>query len=184
MGLASGAFSAYALLCVHLQPTRLRRGAASEPGVLSASEFAVLSAVADRICPDLGPGNPGALALGGPEMLTKLIASSSAGLVKQLKQALAVLESPVVGLLTGERIRPFTQLAPAEQDAVLHSFRYSSLPPKRAIYRALRNMVAGYYYGDPRVWHVSGYGGPPQRDLLRAAYRDQLVDYSPLQGEG
>ncbi|MBC7171092.1 MAG: hypothetical protein H5U40_01625, partial [Polyangiaceae bacterium] len=36
------------------------------------------------------------------------------------------------------------------------------------------------YYGDPRAWPSLGYPGPPSPEGLRAAYRENLVDWDAL----
>lgn len=172
----------FGALCVHLQPTQRPVGGASPVGVLSADEFAILSAVANRICPPMGPNSPGAVAAGIPEQVAQLISLGPQSLQDQFKLALNALESPLLGLLTGGHARPFTQLDAEGQDAVLRDLRLSSIPQKRTIFMGLRAAISAYYYGSPALWEVTGYSGPPNTKLLRTANSDLLVDYSSLRG--
>lgn len=181
-GVIGGLLSGYVGLSVALQPTRKADELPPDAPVFDAEEMSILTAFADRICPAEGPGAPGAVALDVPRQVAEMLRYAPAAAQEEVKLALRVLESPLLGLLSGERYKPFTQLSPEGQDEVLASFRASSLPFKRAIFYALRGGVTGLYYGDERTWARVGYDGPPSRDALRAANPDLLVDYESLRG--
>lgn len=147
--------------------------------LLSAQEYAVLCAVADRICPALGAGVPGALALGVPEQIDAMLAAAPDYLQRDFKSLLFIVENALLGALMFERVRPFTQLSAAEQDAMLSSMRHSRLPLRRGMFRALKSLVAAVYYGDERSWARIGYVGPSAQSF-RQAYATQLFDFEPL----
>lgn len=56
--------------------------------------------------------------------------------------------------------RRFSNLAPAEQDAVLASLESSGSDLMRAGFEGLKALVFMGYYRDPRTWAVLGYEGP------------------------
>jgi hypothetical protein len=64
--------------------------------------------------------------------------------------------------------RPFSRLAPPEQDEVLGSIQrgevrsdpWNRLPPRRFFTRQLLRTVAGVYYSHPAAWSEIGFGGP------------------------
>lgn len=148
--------------------------------ILDADELSVLSAIADRICPPLGPGAPGAKALGVAQSVDALLVQADRETQKGLKLALRVFESALSGALMGERLVPFTQLPPERQDAVLAGWRDSRVGFRRTVFRALSGLVASVYWGEPRTWARIGYGGPPDPAGLRAAYAANLVPLDTL----
>ena len=148
--------------------------------VLDAREFAILSAIADRVAPALGPDAPGAIALGTVAALDALLVSVDVEVQKGLKLALRVFDNALVGALGLERAAPFTTLSPEARDRVLGAWKDSRIGFRRTVYRALSGAILGVYWGDPRTWPRIGYGGPPDRAGLRAAYADNLVAYDAL----
>ena len=187
--LARGTLAGTALLALGgvgltLWPTR-RRGAPQAPlRVLSLDEHAILAAVAARLCPPPGPDVPGADALDVAGQADRLLERADPASVDGVKSALALFENALVGALFFERARPFTCLSPEAQDAVLLWWRDSSLEVRRTIFRALTALTTSVYYGDPRVWPGVGYPGPPNREALRAAYAEDLVDLRSLVAAG
>ncbi|HEX7476183.1 MAG TPA: gluconate 2-dehydrogenase subunit 3 family protein [Polyangiales bacterium] len=103
--------------------TRLRQAPKRGLVLLSPEDYAVLCAVADRICPALGNGAPGALALGVPERIDAILAEAPAHVRRDVKSLLFIVENALVGALFLERARPFTQLSAAEQDTALSAMR-------------------------------------------------------------
>lgn len=165
-----------------LQPTRL-----SKPGhrllALNDKEYAVLGAIAARICPPLGRGAPGATALDVAGKADRLIAGADAEGKKGLKLVLSVFESGLTGALFFERVRPFTQLSGEDQDRVLASWRDSSIGFRRTVFRALSSLCGALYFGDERTWERIGYPGPPNPAALRATYAENLVDLHALRAK-
>lgn len=148
--------------------------------VLDAREYAILCAIADRVAPALGPGAPGATALGTVATLDAMLANVDVELQKSLKLALRVFDNALVGALGFERVTPFTALSPERRDRVLAGWKDSRIGFRRTVYRALTSVVLGVYWGDPRVWPRIGYGGPPDLGGLRSAYADNLVAFDAL----
>lgn len=183
--LALGSLGAVALagvsgLGLALQPTR--RTEPPEDGllVLSDDEYAIVSAVAARMCPQPGPDVPGADAIGVGLKADRLLSRADPAALADVKAVLAIFESGLTSALFFERARPFTQLEPEEQDRVLLAWRDSSILVRRTIHRALAGLTTSLYFGDPRTWPALGYPGPPDAAALRRAYAEQLVDLDAL----
>lgn len=151
--------------------------------VLSAQEYAVLAAIAERVCPAFGKGAPGATALDIAGKADALLAHAEADGKEGVKLALRVFENGLTGALFFERARPFTQLSAEEQDRALRKWRDSSLGFRRTVYRALSSLVGALYYGDERTWERIGYPGPPSPAGLRATYAENLVDLDALRAK-
>jgi hypothetical protein len=154
--------------------------AARKFSVLSDDEAGVLDALAERLCPAHGPGAPGAAATGVVPYIDGMLSYADAEAQKGFKLALLMFDNALTGALFGERARPFSQLAPAEQDRVLASWKSSSVPFRRTLYRGLSFLVLSVYWSMPETWPRIGYGGPPDVQGLRAAYADNLVDLESL----
>lgn len=125
--------------------------------VLSAREYAVVDALARRMAP---------VAVGFPDPtrdvptalhVDRLLAAGDAGAAREVRQLLGLLESALGGFLLGGRTQPFTQLDGAVQDAVLAEWRDSGLAVRRTGFLALKTLVLGAYYGDPRAQAATGY---------------------------
>lgn len=148
--------------------------------VLDASEYAILVALAERLCPELGAGAPGATKLGVAHTIDQLLVHSDDTAQKAIKGALTLFENALGGALVGERVVPFTQLTSARQDAALSASRDSSIGMRRTVFRALAGVVWAVYWGNPSTWKRIGYGGPPDVVALRTAYASNLVDLDAL----
>lgn len=142
-----------------LRPTRLRPQT-PELKVFNDKEFAILWAIAQRICPG-GDGLPTIDDLQVCQKLDTLFSRMAPRDQKDIKLALNVFENAVAGLVLEGRITPFTQLEPEAQDQVLARWRGSRLETARVIYRSVRDLVAGTYWGDPKCFAAVGYPGPP-----------------------
>jgi len=148
--------------------------------VLSATEYAVLVAVAERLCPALGEGAPGATALGVAKTIDGLLTEVDDDTQKGFKIALRTFENALTGALFGERFVPFTHLSPEDKTRTLASWRDSRIGFRRTVYRALGGLVWAVYWGDARTWPRIGYPGPRDVAALRAQYVDNLVDLDAL----
>lgn len=137
--------------------------------VLTPRQYGILVALADRLCPG-GPGRPSASEVGVASKVDALMAVLHPADAAELCQGLLLVENALVGLILDGRPTPFTRLDPAEQDAVLRTFRSSRLPIRRIVYKALRGLVAASYWGDPLLYASAGYPGPPD---YRAAFQAQ-----------
>lgn len=141
-----------------------RRGAAvALPAglqVLDAEEFAVVWALVQRFIPPR-EGFPAADGLNTAAAVDGILALLEEETQAELKKLLMLFENALPNFLFGLRTRPFTQLGPAEQDAVLAEWRDSRLTLRRTGYKALRGLALAAYYGNPAAWPAVGYPGPP-----------------------
>jgi hypothetical protein len=147
--------------------------------VLSAQEYAVLSAVAARILPG-SERAPSGEALRVSDTIDALFADKEPDVQKGLKLSLVLLENALSGALFGERITPFTKLSPQGQDDTLRAFRASRLAVRRSIFVGLNALVSAVYFGDPRSFSAIDYPGPPDPEALRLANAENLVDLAAL----
>lgn len=124
--------------------------------MLDTAERRVLEALGDTLFPDIGSGDPGGggvvptgfdIALGrmGPEV------------AKQLRTALSLFEWSAV-LSHGRR---FSRLDAARRERYVNAWMHSRLKIRRAVYKALRDLLGHVYYQDPKTWPFIGYAGPP-----------------------
>lgn len=178
-GLIGGLLVGLGSVGLALQKGRAR-SAPSSLKVLDATEYAILAAIADRVCPALGPGAPGATALDLASGVDGLVADADPEVQKGTKMALRIFENALTGALAGERIMPFTELDPEAQDRVLARWRDSGVGFRRTVYKGLVGAIFALYWGDPRTWPRIGYGGPPDFTKLRHVYAEELVDLNDL----
>jgi hypothetical protein len=165
---------------IALRGTKLR---AMPPGglrVLSLAEYSILAAIADRMCPAKAPGVPGASDLDVAFLADRMLENALPDAQQGVKLATRIVENGLTGALFFERVTPFTQLAPAEQDRALRAFKHSKVAVRRTLFRALSGLTGAMYYGHPDTWPSVGYPGPPDHVAMREAYRDQLVDFDAL----
>jgi hypothetical protein len=148
--------------------------------VLDPAEYAVLVAIADRLCPALGAGAPGASAVKLAERLDGLLQNTDIETQKGIKMALKLVDNALTGALTGERLVPFTKLSTEEQDRSLDGWRNADSGFRRTVFGGIAGAVNSVYWGNPQTWQRVGYKGPPDIAGLRAAYADQLVDLNSL----
>jgi hypothetical protein len=133
---------------------------------LSPRTYAVLSAAAMRI---VGPR--GATLIADRTVDVGLLADGwlarMPALAGPIGQALLLLEFgvwPVLG-----KVRPFTALDGAAQDAVLGECMTSRLELKRAVFRGVRSLVLLTFYGAPATRALTGFPGPFGNDAVTIA---------------
>lgn len=148
--------------------------------VLNAKQYAVLEAIAQRMCPAAGEGAPGARALDVAAMVDYRLSLAERDMQGSVKMLLDIFENALTGALFGERLSPFTQLDDAAQDRVLMQWRASTVAFRRSAFGALNGLIGSTYYANPRTWQRLGYAGPPAPQGLRAGFASQLVDYESL----
>ena len=83
------------------------------------------------------------------------------------RRASLVLELGVYPLVA--KLRPFTALGGAAQDAVLEDLADSSLGLKRTLWRGLRTIAFLTFYADPAVRPLIHYPGPFGRGAVTIA---------------
>lgn len=138
-----------------------RNGPVSAPTdlrILSATEWAVVEAVASRV-----------LAADGPDALPPERAEAGrfadrylAGLDEALRRdvrALLLLIEYGAGPMS-LRPRRFTQLSAVERDAVLHDWETSALALRRQGFQALKTLCLFAYWRLDATWPLLGYTGP------------------------
>jgi hypothetical protein len=75
-----------------------------------------------------------------------------------VQQALLLLELAPWPLLP--KLRPFTALEPAAQDAVLDDLMRSRLELKRALFKGVKGFACLSFYAAPEARALTGYPGP------------------------
>lgn len=129
--------------------------------VFTPAQFAVLDAVARRMVRPR-TGWPTVDQVGVARAADRIAARVEPSAQKELQQLLGLFDNGLAGFLFGGRIRPFTLLDGAGQDAVLAEWRDSRIAVRRTGFAALRTLVLAGYYQSPAVWPAVGYGGPPR----------------------
>jgi hypothetical protein len=136
--------------------TRAPAGVRAPAGLrfLSPRAWAVLNAAAARI---VGPPGAELVARGSvdPALRADAFLGAAPGLAEPLGRALLVLELGVWPLVA--KLRPFTALAPEEQDAVLAGLAASRLALKRRIYGGIRGVALLGFYAAPEARALTGY---------------------------
>ncbi len=172
-GVGGAVFLAAGGIGVSLQSTRMRP-IPNGLKVLSAREFSILSAVADRVCPS-HQGSPSASDVGVPQAVDGLVAGLHPADIAEFKQALAIVENALVNAVFMGQPRPFTQLSADDQDQVLTDWKTSRLAVRRKAYKSLNGLCSGAYFGTTAGETLSGYPGPPQYlvDIVASAQREE-----------
>jgi hypothetical protein len=178
-GLIGVALVSVGSAALFMQPARPEQ-VKGKLSVFDAKEAAILAALARRLCPAAGPGSPGADAIGLVSLFDQMLAPVDEETIKGLKVGLAIFDNAFTGALFGERVRPFSQLDGEAQDAVIRNWQTSKVAFRRMLIRGLSSLTMSVYWGDPRSWPSTGYGGPPDPRALRAAYAENLVDLETL----
>jgi hypothetical protein len=126
-------------------------------GVLTPRTYAVFTAGAMRL---VGP--KGAALIADRTVDVGLLADDwlarTPAVARPLGQALLLLEFGVWPLFG--KLRPFTALDGAAQDAVLGECMTSSLDTKRALFRGIRSLAMLTFYGAPATRALTGFPGP------------------------
>ncbi len=153
-----------ALLAVGGGMLGTRGGVLREPRAklhrLSVHEFSIVAAMADRFHPGVG-GLPTAWELRVPEKLDGLLWSMHPADSHELQNGLRFFENALTGAILDRRFNTFTASTPSEQDAIIETWRGSSMFTRRMLIKATRGLTASIYWADPRVFSHCGYPGPP-----------------------
>lgn len=163
-----------------LRATRLIAPPGDGLQVLSVKEYAVLVAIAERICPAPADGSPGATQLDVARLVDRRLATLERDAQDGVKILLMVFENALTGALFGERLAPFTQLDGEAQDRILAQWRASTVAFRRTAFGAFNALVGTTYFGEAVTWGRLGYGGPPSVSALRVGFSMNLVDYDSL----
>ena len=159
-GLVGSAVLAAGAVGIGLQKTKMRTSSQALK-CLTLREFSILSAIVDRMFPENGSFISGSEAK-TPELVDEIMGQMPILVVEEFKQALALMENALTGLVFSAKPRPFSQCSPSEQDVILEAWRTSSIQFRRKVFRALNAVCAGAYYGQPDRFVAIGYPGPPK----------------------
>ena len=140
---------------------RLDAAKAKQLRALSAKEYLVLQAIARRVCATDEPDAMTADAVDAALAADAYVAKLPLPLQEEVRALLQLFEH---GASLTSR---FTQLSPAQQDAVLRGWQLSSLTLRRRGFQALKTLALVGYWRDDRTWPQLGYSGPmlPKRAL-------------------
>jgi len=138
-------------------PSALAPPPGASLAVLSPRTYAVMTAAAMRL---VGP--KGAALVADRTIDVGLLADAwlagTPAIAGPIGQALLLLEFgvwPLVG-----KLRPFTALDTASQDAVLRGCMTSRLDTMRAVFRGVRSLAMVTFYGAPASRALTGFPGP------------------------
>jgi hypothetical protein len=137
---------------------------------LTPRTYAVFTAAAARV---VGPAGAERIASRRlePGARAEAFLAGAPSLAGALRQALLVLEFGAPPLLW--KLRPFTALAPAAQDAILHELMGSRLALKRQLFAGVRSLALFACYADPtsREWMEYPFERPHPGADIEAAHR-------------
>jgi len=158
-GLAGTAVLAVGGVGLALRPTLLRTPA-TPLQTLSEQEFSILAAFSEAVL--AGDDSwPDPTALGIAEEVDGALALLHPGIIGEIKQVLALLESALAGALLDARLSTFTSCSLAKRCAILESWRSARTTVFRVGFAALQGFVVGAYYNRPGVGTHIGYPGVP-----------------------
>ena len=141
---------------------------------LTPRSYAVLGAAAARI---VGPRGAELIRSRriDPARNTERFLARAPALAAPLRQALLVLEFGFRPLIA--KLRPFTALDPADQDAVLADLMGSRLALKRQLFNGVRSVSLANFYGDPASAELTRYPpGAPQPGVSIASALTYEID--------
>jgi Gluconate 2-dehydrogenase subunit 3 len=180
MGLFSLGAAATSVAFFRLRGYDVPDGVRQKLEALTASEFAIVSALAARICAadevviETADGASGFAPAPAPEALgvavwvDGYIAKMDSALRRDLLRFLSCIEQ--LAPLTSGFAGRFSFLPPAAQDVVLQKLESSSYDLFRGGFQGVKALIFMGYYRDPRTWAILDYDGPtiardrPQRD--------------------
>lgn len=146
-------------------------------GWLPANEFAILEAVCDTLLPSLEPPAASSEAVTAyyrrcardlhvAQRIAEIVAQENPQAQAKFRQLLALLASPIAGLLLAGSPRPFVSLAQAKREQYLYALANSSLGQLRQGYQAMKRLAGFIYFAIPNAqginpnWDVLDYPAP------------------------
>ena len=137
------------------------------PSFFSPAEQEVLTQVVERMVASHEPGAPRVRDTHTVGTIDALCGSLDPSVTQPLPTLLRVVDwAP---FLFDLRLRRFTRLTPAEQDASLDGWMRSRFALRRMAFQALRNLSFLGYYSQEETWPLIGYAGPLLRPKPDAA---------------
>jgi hypothetical protein len=125
---------------------------------LSASEYAIVASVADRMCAVDGADAPLPAEVGVSRFVDAQVAMLDAPLRRDLGRFLQCVEH-LAPIAVGARKR-FTALPPSMQDQVLRKLESNGSEICRGGFQGLKALIMMGYYRDDRTFALLGYEGP------------------------
>jgi hypothetical protein len=92
----------------------------------------------------------------------RAIAGLVPSVAHELDQLFALLAFAPARRLLARVSAPWREAAPADVAAFLERWRRSGWALQRSAYDAFHQLVFAAWYGNPRSWPATGYGGPPR----------------------
>ncbi|WP_199545679.1 GMC family oxidoreductase N-terminal domain-containing protein [Streptomyces sp. N35] len=134
---------------------------------LDPRQQAALTAICDTFAPGDGAQIPSASALGAVPLAEALVRNMPRVQDrKQVATLLSLWDSRLAGLFLGTGGRRFSQLSPADREALLLRMGDAPSERKRVLFQALRSLATSAYLLAPGtadtspVWEAIGYPGP------------------------
>jgi len=167
-GLLGGVLLALGGVGLAFYPSRDVGTATMPLAVLEPRSFQVLVAVASRVVTAKG-ADPVAIAHGVDRALSYALPETQ----EAINKLLGLFENALPGLFLDGRLQPFTRLSAESQDAVLESWRTSSIALRRNGYQALRKLTLAAYYMEESSWGPLAYH--PPKGFSAMAYDDSQM---------
>ncbi len=129
------------------------------PSALDRSRYALVRAVAARVCAPDAAGPPSADDVDVAGFVDAYVSKMAGPQRGDLLKFLDFIEqlAPAMTLRAASR---FTRLSAGDQDRVLAALEASEVDLLRGGFAGLKALVFMGYYRDPRTWSVLGYDGP------------------------
>ena len=126
--------------------------------VLSATQGAIMAAIAERMVSSASPDLPRFGDTAGLATIDWALSQAHADVRQQLRWLLWGFEwgPPVFAC----RLTTFTRMGPEEQDAYLRGWVTSGSQLRLLAFRALKNLSMLGYYAQPSTWPAIHYDGP------------------------
>lgn len=157
-------------------------------GWLSPDEFRIVEAVCDTLFPSLEPppGSSEALAayyrrnaqdMHVPLLLAETLAKENAVAQTEFRQLLALLASPVSGLMLVGSPKAFIDLLPEQREKYLLAMANSPVGQLRQGYQAMKRLTGFLFYAVPDAqghnpnWDVLDYSVPPIENVASSVSR-------------
>lgn len=152
---------------------------------LNAREYAILNIVAARVLGVEDRVGGGRDQIDVAANIDAVVAEWTPASQAQFRTMLRLFEHGTY-VFDLQRYR-FTALDTDQQDRYLAGWMTSTLGARRVVFRALKALVAGGFYQDPRSWQQLGYPGPwhgrvfaePRLELPAAVPLDALAGRTP-----
>jgi hypothetical protein len=155
---AAGALAVVPGLAIGCAPEDARR-APQDLRVLSASEWALLDAVADTFIPHGGAFELGARDVALPGRIDAFLADERPAVLRGVSAALLVVEwaSP---LAAGHAFARFSKLDAGARSACIDALCQSRVGLLRDVYAGLKQLCMFTFYAVDATWPAIGYDGP------------------------